>query len=141
MEHHEHHHDHGPDCTCGCHDHHEHPEHHHEDRIRVERHDVSCVGSLTLKVAMEYSQGVRLFGELLSKVASAVTEHGGIVGHIKALVTDMSRNSMLSVTDEEEAIVTEYVSYQLAVEIACIVMALEPECLKHILLEHFDTYL
>lgn len=90
---------------------------------------------------MAYSEGVRVFGRILSAFSGEINAHGGIVGHIKALITDMSKNCMLSVTDDEEAIATEYVSHQITVEIACIVMALEPEELKHILQKHFEHYL
>ncbi len=138
--HHHHHHDHGPDCTCGCQDHHEH-HHHHEERIRVSVHDVSVAGSLSLTVSMEYAEGVRLFSRILSEISGKITAHGGIVGHIKALITDMSKSCMLSVTDEEEASVSEYTSPRILVEVACITMAMEPGELKHILHEHFEHYL
>lgn len=147
MEHHHHHHDHGPDCTCGCQDHHHHDhEHHHEhhhkeEKIRVSVHDVSVVGNLTLEAHLEYPEAVERLSGLLSEVSGAVTAHGGIVGHIKALVTDMSRNCMISVTDEEEASVKEYHAPKVTMEIACIVMALKQEELKHILQKHFAPWL
>lgn len=140
MEHHGHHHDHGhhdhgPDCTCGCHD------HGHDGRIRIAVHGVSVAGSVTLTAELEYKAGVREFGRLLSGISREISEQGGIVGHIKALVTDEGRSCMLSVTDEEDASCTDCSAPRLRVEIACIAMALEPEELRHILHHHLKKYL
>lgn len=160
MEHHEHQ-PHGPGCTCGCQDHHGHDHshdyhhghdhdhgHHHDHRhhhtdnpIHVAIHDVSVVGSLTLTVGMEYSQGIDLFRGILSEIAGEITALGGIVGHIKALVTDLSNSCMLSVTDEEESSILPCHDPRISVEVACITMALEPEALEQILAHHFAAYL
>lgn len=122
---------HGPDCTCGC----------QEEPIRVTAHDISVAASVKLTLNMDYEAGKATVEKILTDAASEIASLGGIVGHLKARITDQSRSCVISVTDEESADCTEYPDVRVQVECACICMALEPEELKEILGRLLAPYL
>lgn len=134
-EHHHHHHEHDEDCGCGHvhehgheHHHHEHDEdcgcghdhehghehehsHEHEERkpgivyTQVKLHDDAKVVSGSLQVTGDYEAIRNALGQGLKEFAAAVTESGGIIGHIKASA-ELGQTEMFSVTEEDVMIKT-----------------------------------
>jgi len=103
-----HHHDHGENCTCGCHDHEHHHHEHGEDctcrdgHVSVSSHDGSIIGALSGVIAADdLNCAETMLADALRSLAAAVSDLGGIVGHIKFAVTELGRGLQLSVTDEE----------------------------------------
>ena len=123
-DHHEHeHHHHDEHCDCGCHDHHEHEHHHHDEHCdcgchdheeeklpgvaytKVRLHDDAKVVSGSLTVFGDYEKVRAGLNRGLTDFAAAVTEKGGIIGHIKASA-EVKNVEMFSVTDVDVMIKT-----------------------------------
>ena len=135
---HEHHHDHGDDCDCGCHDH-EH-EHHH-DGIDITYHDMSMIGSMAgVLNAAGYEEGEKILAGQLREIGRRVNEAGGIIGHIKFVLTAQGQSCQISVTDEEESI-RRFTSNSCHVEGVAIVFNLEEDTLRAILRETLGSVL
>ena len=106
-DHHEHHHD--ENCDCGCHDHDHH--HHEEEKLpgvaytKVRLHDDAKVVSGSLTVFGDYEKVREGLNRGLTEFAAAVTEKGGIIGHIKASA-EVKNVEMFSVTDVDVMIKT-----------------------------------
>ena len=106
-DHHEHHHD--ENCDCGCHDHEHH--HHEEEKLpgvaytKVRLHDDAKVVSGSLTVFGDYEKVREGLNRGLTEFAAAVTEKGGIIGHIKASA-EVKNVEMFSVTDVDVMIKT-----------------------------------
>ncbi len=64
-------------------------------------------------------------GKKLEEIAAAITDMGGIVGHIKASA-EIRQAEMFSVT-ESEVMVKTAPGQDIAVKMACIVFAVTPE--------------
>ena len=109
--HEHHHHEHDEDCGCG-HDHehgHEHEHEHsheHEERkpgivyTQVKLHDDAKVVSGSLQVTGDYEAIRNALGQGLKEFAAAVTESGGIIGHIKASA-ELGQTEMPDGIDED----------------------------------------
>ena len=103
-----HHHEHDEECGCG----HEH-EHSHEHEAgkpgivytQVKLHDDAKVVSGSLQVTGDYDAIRKALEQGLKEFAAAVTEMGGIIGHIKASA-DLGQTEMFSVTEEDVMIKT-----------------------------------
>ena len=135
---HEHHHDHGEDCDCGCHDH-EH-EHHH-DGIDITYHDMSMIGSMAgVLNAAGYEEGEKILAGQLREIGRRVNEAGGIIGHIKFVLTAQGQSCQISVTDEDESI-RRFTSNSCHVEGVAIVFNLEEDTLRAILRETLGSVL
>ena len=135
---HEHHHDHGEDCDCGCHDHdHE----HHHDGIDITYHDMSMIGSMAgVLNAAGYEEGEKILAGQLREIGRRVNEAGGIIGHIKFVLTAQGQSCQISVTDEEESI-RRFTSNSCHVEGVAIVFNLEEDTLRAILRETLGSVL
>ena len=137
---HEHHHDHGEDCDCGCHDH-DHDHEHHHDGIDITYHDMSMIGSMAgVLNAAGYEEGEKILAGQLREIGRRVNEAGGIIGHIKFVLTAQGQSCQISVTDEEESI-RRFTSNSCHVEGVAIVFNLEEDTLRAILRETLGSVL
>ena len=137
---HEHHHDHGDDCDCGCHDH-DHDHDHHHDGIDITYHDMSMIGSMAgVLNAAGYEEGEKILAGQLREIGRRVNEAGGIIGHIKFVLTAQGQSCQISVTDEEESI-RRFTSNSCHVEGVAIVFNLEEDTLRAILRETLGSVL
>ena len=152
---HEHHHDHGEDCGCGCHEHdhehhhgddcdcgcHDHDHEHHHDGIDITYHDMSMIGSMAgVLNAAGYEEGEKILAGQLREIGRRVNEAGGIIGHIKFVLTAQGQSCQISVTDEEESI-RRFTSNSCHVEGVAIVFNLEEDTLRAILRETLGSVL
>ena len=121
---HEHHHDHE----------HEH-EHHHHSPVRISHHEGALIGALegTMPVA-DYDAAEALLAAQLREAGRRINEAGGIIGHIKFILTAAGRCGQISVTDTEESI-RHFDGAGCRIEGVAIVLALEEETLEEILEE------
>ena len=138
---HEHHHDHehGEDCDCGCHDH-EHEHEHHHDGISITFHDMSMIGSMAGTLNATYEEGEKILGAQLREIGRRVTEAGGIIGHIKFVLTSQGKSCQISVTDVDES-VRYFSADNCHVEGVAIVFCLEEDTLREILHETLGSVL
>ncbi|MDR2357736.1 MAG: hypothetical protein LBD92_06635 [Oscillospiraceae bacterium] len=138
--HEHHHHGHEHDHHGHEHDHHAHEHHHHHHdhehggeaaagEIRVERllHDDAIVvsGDMTITAA-EYEPARAELDRQLSAVADAVTDAGGIIGHIKASAS-VTSVEMFSVTGEDGVAAKKSPELMIAIHLAAIVFAVDQE--------------
>lgn len=147
-EHEHHHHEHDEACTCGhdhahehvqgescaCgHDHHAHDEHGNyilEDapgvvHVECRLHDEARVISGRLTITGSYDKVKAAVSSALERVAKAVQEHDGIVGHIKASC-EVKTVQMFSVTDTDVSVKTAP-DQEIKINLAAIVFLIDPE--------------
>lgn len=131
---------------CKCHEHHhdhEHEQgHHHEHEhkaVNVYKHDISTVGSVRFQMETAYEKSIDLVEQYMSKTAEEIMERNGIIGHIKAFVTNTGQCCMLSVTDDDNTCRKYTDTNQVSVECVAIVIGIETEQLKEILTQSFPA--
>lgn len=98
MEHEYHEHE---DHACECDHHHETSAVTNHEGITVSHHEGAIICSAKLVVAKEYEWVKDTLASELKSLADWVEDHGGIVGHIKAFLTEQGYSSMLSTTGED----------------------------------------
>jgi hypothetical protein len=142
-EHHEHdHHDHS-------HEHHHHHEHDHDDEeryesegISVSRHEESLIGVFRGRLPLPYSQARESVETNMKIRAETVADQGGIIGHIKALVSAEGERCMISITDaggapQKRPLPGDNTGF----ELVAIVFGLSPEGLHHSIRSAFSEYI
>lgn len=134
---HEHHHDHDehecddPNCTDPSHHHH----HHHDEMVEIAHHESSIIGAMKgVMATADYDEAERLLAAQMREAGRLVTEAGGIIGHIKFVLTAAGKCGQISVTDVDESI-RHFDGGTSTVEGVAIVFAVEDEKLVEIL-EH-----
>lgn len=136
-------HEHDENCECGCHDeHHREPEHHHHEHkpIMVTTHDMSVVGSYKFSIERPYNESVTILDNILKDIAKEITDHNGIIGHIKAFLSSGGKSCMISITeDESNKRIIE--SSRSDIEGVAIVFNITPEQLENTLKKAFETYI
>ncbi len=162
---HEHHHDHDHehehhhhDGECGCdHDHHDHDHgeechdpnctdpshhhHHHHELVSITHHESAVIGALKGAVPEpDYDKAEKLLAEQMREVGRRVTELGGIIGHIKFVLTAPGKCGQISVTDVEETI-RHFDGTASQIEGVAIVFAVEDDELVKILTETIGSIL
>ncbi len=118
MPNYEHHHHHGENFGC-------------EERcgIEIDIHEGALIGTYSGYMIAENIENARdILSSQMTRIASFVTEAGGIIGHIKSIVSEEGRGYQISVTEENAAIRTLEPSAYHA-DIAVIIFALEEETL------------
>ena len=153
---HEHHHDHD-ECGCGCeHDHdHDHEEechdpnctdpshhhHHHHELVSISHHEGAVIGALKGAIGeADYDKAEKLLAAQMREAGRRVTELGGIIGHIKFVLTGPGKCGQISVTDVEETI-RHFDGTASQVEGVAIVFAVEDDELVKILTETIGSIL
>lgn len=131
MEHHHHEQEAGA-CSCG---------HHHDEglcpyHIHGHLHEGAAAvsGKLTLHGSLLEHQNA--ICRMLEELSSQVREHGGIVGHIKASVTQRN-NTIFSVT-KHVAMVTPCDGARLEIGVVAIAFSIEVDTLAHWLHEALE---
>jgi hypothetical protein len=142
--HHEHdHHDHS-------HEHHHH-EHDHDDDddercesegISVSRHEESLIGVFRSRLPLPYSQAREIVETKMKILAETVAVQGGIIGHIKALVSAEGERCMISITDaggapQKRPLPGDNTGF----ELVAIVFGLSPEGLHKSIRSAFSEYI
>ena len=138
-EHHHHHHDdeedececHDPNCTDPSHHHH----HHHDELVSISHHESSIIGAMKgVMPTADYDEAEKALAAQMREAGRLVTEAGGIIGHIKFVLTSAGKCGQISVTDVDENI-RRFDGGTSTVEGVAIVFAVEDEELREIL-EH-----
>ena len=142
MEHEHHHdHDHAHEHEHEHHHHHEHDhEHeHHHGPVTISHHEGAVIGGMRGIIReADYDRAEKLLSAQLREAARRVAEAGGIVGHIKFVVSALGQCGQISVTEETEQ-VRRFEAGCCRAEGVAIVFAVEDEALEHILLETVGT--
>ncbi len=91
---HHHRHEHGEDCCCeAC------------SGISVSSHEGALIGSLTGHITAEnVDTAMELLSAEMTALAARISEAGGVIGHIKAIVSEEGRGYQISVTDTEATV-------------------------------------
>ncbi|WP_368293020.1 hypothetical protein [Dehalobacter sp. TBBPA1] len=105
-EHHEHHEHEGQACQCGHHHDEQHEQHEksvlcNQEEITVTHHEGAVILSTERVIAKEYSWVRDRLNKELQSLAGWVEDQGGLVGHIKAFLTETGYTCMLSTTGED----------------------------------------
>ena len=90
--------------------------------------------------AAGYEEGEKILAGQLREIGRRVNEAGGIIGHIKFVLTAQGQSCQISVTDEEESI-RRFTSNSCHVEGVAIVFNLEEDTLRSILRETLGSVL
>ena len=144
MEHEHHHHEHEHEHEHEHHHEHEHQhdhehEHHHHGPVTISHHEGAIIGGMRGIIhEADYESAERLLSAQLREAARRVAEAGGLVGHIKFVVSALGQCGQISVTEETEQVRRFEAEYCRAEGVA-IVFAVEDEELEHILLETVGT--
>ena len=158
---HEHHHHHDDECDCGCdHDHehhhhnhddeedecechdpnctdpsHHHHHHHHDELVSISHHESSIIGAMKgVMATADYDAAEKALAAQMREAGRLITEAGGIIGHIKFVLTSAGKCGQISVTDVDENI-RRFDGGTSTVEGVAIVFAVEDDKLREIL-EH-----
>ena len=122
---------HDPNCTDPSHHHH----HHHDELVEISHHESSVIGAMKgVMGTADYDEAEKLLAAQMREAGRLVTEAGGIIGHIKFVLTSAGRAGQISVTDVEENI-RRFDGGTSTVEGVAIVFAVEDDKLREIL-EH-----
>lgn len=136
---HEHHHEeecHDPNCTDPSHHH-----HHHHELVSISHHEGAVIGALKGAIAeADYDKAEKLLAAQMREAGRRVTELGGIIGHIKFVLTGPGKCGQISVTDVEETI-RHFDGTASQVEGVAIVFAVEDDELVKILTETIGSIL
>lgn len=131
-EKHEHEHDHHHDCH---HDHYHEHDHHDHGPVRISHHDSSVIGSVQGTIpSADFDEAEKKLAEQMREAGKRITEAGGIIGHIKFIITGPGRCAQISVTDMEENI-RHFDGNSCRTEGVAIVFAVGDETLETILTE------
>ena len=127
---------HDPNCTDPSHHH-----HHHHELVDIAHHESSIIGALKGVIPEgDYEKAEKLLAEQMKEAARRVTEAGGIIGHIKFVLTGPGPCSQISVTDVEENI-RRFDGTTCQVEGVAIVFAVEDDLLVKILTDTIGSIL
>jgi hypothetical protein len=132
---HEHHHDYEHSHDEHGHDHHDHAHHDHDQSdehdhehfgtdggINFSRHEGALILSTQIVVNVPYSRMVKAVENALNGLAAWVDDHNGVIGHIKASVSENGRSSTISNTGDG-AVSKEFAGDLTTVSMASIVFA------------------
>ncbi len=131
---HAHHHDHDhechdPNCTDPSHHHH----HHDEGPVHISHHESSTIGAMKgVMPTADYDAAEKALAEQMREAGRRITEAGGIIGHIKFVLTAAGKCGQISVTDVDENI-RRFDGGSSTVEGVAIVFAIEDDTLTEIL--------
>ena len=111
------HHHHDADCCC-------------EECIGVASHEGALIGTLTGHIAADSVDAAKeLLSAALTGLAAQINEAGGVIGHIKAIVSEEGRGYQISVT-EEDAMVRSLSPSAYRADCATIVFAVGEDALR-----------
>ena len=116
---HHHHHDHDEDCCCeAC------------SGIGISSHEGALIGTLTGHIAAESVDAAKeLLSSEMTELAVRINASGGVIGHIKAIVSEEGRGYQISVT-EEDAVVRTLLPSAYRADCTAIVFAVEEDVLR-----------
>ena len=126
---HQHHHEH---CTCGC-------THYNigAAEISVQMHDLSTVGTVRCKLDTEYFATLDLLKTCMREAAGEIELLGGVIGHIKASLSESPRTTILSMTDSSMVRENATAQQLLMIETANIVFGISATQLERILQQSY----
>ena len=103
--------------------------------VEISHHESSVIGAMKgVMGTADYDEAEKLLAAQMREAGRLVTEAGGIIGHIKFVLTSAGRAGQISVTDVEENI-RRFDGGTSTVEGVAIVFAVEDDKLREIL-EH-----
>lgn len=140
---HEHHHEHDESCCGHDHEHTEHTHsHEHDDKnfnVSISYHDMSVIASYKFDLNVgENIDKDKCISEFLLDIGSEVEEHGGIIGHIKAISCGCENGKMLSVTYDGAVTENPVKIHKIYAEGVAIVFNVDGEVLSHIVRESYE---
>ena len=127
-EHHHHHHDHDEECCCEecC-------------GIEITEHEGALIGTLSGHVSAENCDAARdIVSGSMQQLALLINGCGGIIGHIKSIVSEEGRGYQISVT-ESDSMIRELGPNAFHVDLAVIVFAVGPEKLHDLMEQTVGT--
>ncbi|GHU96751.1 hypothetical protein FACS189483_00610 [Spirochaetia bacterium] len=135
---HEHHHDHDHSDHGHSHEH-DHDEH---DFISISHHEESIIAVFRRSITESYSGVTELAEARMRVIAEAITAKGGIIGHIKAIVTAEGDRCMLSLTDAGVGVQKRPLAGESAnLELVVIVFCIEADDLREIIRSAMAEYI
>lgn len=114
-----HHHHHDEDCCCEeC------------SGIGIAYHEGALIGTLTGHITTDSVDAAKeLLCSAMTELAARINTAGGVIGHIKAIVSEEGRGYQISVTDEDSMVRSLSPSAYRA-DCAAIVFAVEEDALR-----------
>ena len=104
-------------------------------------HDNAIIGTVKCRIPGAYEDGVAILKEKMDKVARWVEDKDGLIGHIKAFVTEEKRTCMISIPEAGDLQVKQGAADALMVSNANIVFGVDKEEFEGLLKEVYKEYL
>jgi hypothetical protein len=125
------------------HDHHHNHEHeHNHDRIGISRHDGSVIGTLTCSLPLRYQDALAAAEQRMRALAEDIVKKGGIIGHIKSLLTEEGRRCMLSITGIDTGVQRRILGGETSrLELVVIVFCIDDDTLRLCIRRAFAEYI
>ena len=136
---HEHHHDHDHEHH---HDHdHEHDHGHEAPSLEISHHENALIATLRIVIPGEYEQALAILQDAMQKTAEEIEQQDGLIGHIKAFVTEENRSCMISIPEADDVQIKNAEAPSVHVECANIVFGLTDGQLESLVRSHFAQWL
>ena len=87
------------------HDHSHHDHDHHHETVHISHHEGAVIGAIQGRIPIaDYDEAEKLLASKMREAGRLVTQAGGMIGHIKFIVSEAGRCGQISVTDIDEHI-------------------------------------
>lgn len=103
--------------------------------VEIAEHEGALIGTVSGHIsASDIENAKDILSSEMKRLGALINESGGVIGHIKAIVSEEGRGYQISVTDEE-AVMRTLMPSSYHADVAVIIFAIEPDDL-HELMEH-----
>jgi hypothetical protein len=102
----------------------------------------SVIGTLTCALPLRYQEALAAAEQKMLALAEDIVKRGGIIGHIKSLLTEEGERCMLSITDTDTGVQRRIPGGETSrLELAAIVFCIDDDTLRLCIRDAFADYI